>query len=469
MSKRINHQLPPLELWGLSANQFNELMIGGCSTVDLVRCYGSPLHAVNETRLKKTAQQFRKTFETIYPGTTSVHYAFKCNPISAVVQIIQDAGLKAEIMSDFELELALKLGFKGKDIIVNGPCKTRPFLENCIQAEVKFIVVDSIDELMLLEFCCKGMKRSVNVLLRINPDYIPTSMSRSSATGSRNGSVFGFDLKGGEVPSALYLLKENQNVKFQGYHFHIGTGITQPKDYKRAVTQLSKLFKSTQEAGFTIHYFDIGGGFASPTSRGMTTREMLFYEAFGKLPNAITRKEAASFSDFAQEISNILIKEFPRHRIPELILEPGRSITSSNQLLLLTTHYVKEQAGIGKWLITDGGIGTVCLPTYYEYHEILLCNDVTRPLTEKVTITGPGCFAGDIVYRNKLMPVVHTGEVIAIMDSGAYFSQLESSFSYPHPAIVLAKKGQHRLVRRRETFDQMICRDQPSYEKLEVY
>ncbi len=112
-----------------------------------------------------------------------------------------------------------------------------------------------------------------------------------------------------------------------------------------------------------------------------------------------------------------------------------------------------------KWLITDGGLGTVTLPTFYECHEVLLADDIRRPRTENVTIVGPVCFASDIVYRNIRMPEIRPGETIAIMDSGAYFIAQESSFGFPRPAVVGARRDGCRLVRRRETFADLTGRD----------
>jgi len=162
-----------------------------------------------------------------------------------------------------------------------------------------------------------------------------------------------------------------------------------------------------------------------------------------------------------------MVRYFSRDNLPELVYEPGRCIASQNQFLLLTVHRVKERPGVGKWLITDGGLGTSTLPTYYEHHEVLLCNDVTRPTTEKVTLIGPACFAGDIVYRNKWMPSVRPGEIVAIMDTGAYFTALESSFGFALPAIVAVEGGAFRLVRKRESSHDMASRDLRIYNKQE--
>ena len=162
--------LEPLD-WGFEVGPTGELMVNGCSTVRLAEEYGTPLHVINEDRLEKTASDFRKSVETRYPGEVSVHYAFKCNSVPAVVQTIRRAGLKAEVMSEFELDLAGRLGFMSEEIIVNGPCKTDDFLRHCVESKTRFTVADSIEELQSLGLITESMGREANVLLRINPDY----------------------------------------------------------------------------------------------------------------------------------------------------------------------------------------------------------------------------------------------------------------------------------------------------------
>ena len=154
-----------------------------------------------------------------------------------------------------------------------------------------------------------------------------------------------------------------------------------------------------------------------------------------------------------------MLRQFAGSALPELLFEPGRCIASAAQLLLLTVHRVKERPGAGRWLIADGGLSTVTLPTFYEYHEILLCNDVFRPAVSRATIIGPACFAGDVVYRNKRMPEIRPGEVIAVMDSGAYFTALESSFGFQRPPVVAVNGAVCKLVRTRETLEEMSGRD----------
>ena len=446
--------------WGLRADGRGALMIGNFRAVDLARRYGTPLHVVNDTRLEQNALHFRRAFAAAYPGRTSVHYAFKCNSVPAVIQTVRRAGLAAEVMSEFELDLALSLGYQGRDIVVNGPGKSASFLKKCLASGARLINVDSMSELELLHKTAEEEGQDARILLRINPDLVPRGMNSGTATGSRKGCAFGLDLKGGEAERALAALKDMTRIRFYGYHFHIGTGIREPKEYSRVLERLAPLIRLTRRSGLEIKAMDVGGGFASMTTRELTTREFLVYQGLGRLPSGLPAGPGATFEDFGREIAGALTKLFPEGEPPELLAEPGRCIASPNQILLLTIQHVKARPGVRTWIITDGGLGTVTMPTFYEYHEVFLADDVARPRTKKVTIVGPVCFASDIVYRQKPMPPVRSGEVIAIMDSGAYFTAQESTFGFPRPAVVAVNGARSRLVRRRETYEDMVGRDQ---------
>jgi len=445
--------------WGLETHPLGELSLHQHKLTEIAGEFGTPLYVLNKNRLEQTACEFIESAISNYSGKTSVHYALKCNSVPYVVQTLRDCGLKAEVMTPFELELALSLGFDPGNIIVNGPGKTNEFLLKCMSENVRLIIIDSAAELYELGGLLEHADKTVDVLLRINPDYIPPKMNKGSATGSRNNCAFGFDMKGGEVHSILNYLKDSVRINFRGYHFHIGTGIFDPKAYSNTVEKLAPLFSYTLAEGLKIDIIDVGGGFASQTSREFTSLEMLMYQAFDHLPEFKTTPENNYFENFFDEITSAIERIFDERALPEIIYEPGRCIVSSSQLLLLKVIRIKERVGTNKWLITDGGLGTITLPTFYEYHELLLCNSVIRPYDEIVTITGPCCFAGDIVYKNKSMPKVFENEILALMDTGAYFNTMESSFGFPKPAIVAVKGNEIKVIRKRESYNDMVSRD----------
>jgi diaminopimelate decarboxylase len=447
------------EDWGLRSAQSGELLIDNHSLVALAREYGTPLHVVHAARLHRTARRFMETARAAYPGKTSVHYAMKCNSVPGVVELIHRAGLNVEVTTEYELQLARHIGYAPEQIIVNGPGKNVEFLRSCLQENVRLIVVDSIEELDALDSIAGSERTSAGILLRVNPGYVPKGMNRGSATASRKGCAFGLDLKGGEVAHALELIPSRSRLRFCGFHMHIGTGIRTPDAYSGALRCLPHLLELSRNAGFGIEVLDLGGGIGSRTTRGMTTWEMALYEAFGIPPHNRSRHDMPDLESFFSGISKNVRETFSNDPLPELIFEPGRRIVSQNQFLLLTVQGVKRRPGINTWITADGGLSTVSMPTYYECHEVLLCNDVSRPLTQKVTLNGPACFAGDIIYKNKPMPFLQPGEVLAVMDSGAYFTALESSFGFPRPAIVAVDGSSVQLIRARETFEDMISRD----------
>jgi diaminopimelate decarboxylase len=239
-----------------------------------------------------------------------------------------------------------------------------------------------------------------------------------------------------------------------GLHAHIGSGIRHPEDYSRAFDRITPAFLLAQAAGLETRIFDFGGGFGVPTSKEFSTLEFLAYQGGVGCPSKASHPHLPAtcvhpFGSFAGEKDCRSL----------LYLEPWRAIASSAQVLLLTIGSIKDRPGVGKWVITDGGAGTCAFPLYYECHEVVLANNVAQPPVERVRLVGPVCFASNWIYRNKVMPVLKPGDVIAVMDSGAYFLALEANFGFPRTAVMMVADRQLRIARRRETFEEMAARD----------
>lgn len=449
--------IPDPRAWGLTIGGDNVLRAADVSLHEVARTHRTPVHVVDAGRLAASARDWAEAVRQSYEGPSSVHYAMKCNGVPGILRILKDSGLRIEVMSLVELNTARAIGYAGAEIIVNGPAKTDEFLAECLRERVRFIVIDSSDELERLDRLVRSMEFACDVLLRVNPDIVPSGLNAGSATGSRRGCAFGLDLKGGEIRKAFDQLRRTDRIRLGGFHAHIGTGIRSPLEYRPVVRILADLHHESRRSGFHPSVIDVGGGFASPTSREFTTLEMLGYQAFGRLPGP--GSISASPAEFVRTIAETVTGCFRGIPLPELIFEPGRSVTGPNQLLLLTVLGVKERPGVGRWIITDGGLGTVTMPTYYEYHEIFACHEPMRSRDKRVTILGPGCFAGDIVYRNKRMPSLANGDVIALMDTGAYFTALESNFGHGRPGIVAVHRGSVRTLRWREAYSDTVGRD----------
>jgi len=410
--------------------------------------------------LASQAQRIRHAFRSAYPGRVTVCYAMKANNTPGVVRLVLDQDLDPEVGTPYEWELARRLGRAPARIVVNGPSKGA-LLETAVDEGAGLIVVDGPQELTRLELLCRARGRTARVLLRINPNVVPKGMNRASATGSRSQSVFGFDAASGEVTAALVRLAHSRELEFRGLHCHVGTGIRRARDYERPLAIALKYTARARRLGLEPKVLDIGGGFGVSTSRELDTMEFLAYQAVGRLPKPPDPHRFPPIEDFAAAVATTVSRECERRGIdlPQLVVEPGRSVVSGAGVLLLRVGAVKPRDGVGTWVITDGAAGTVAFPLFYEYHEVFLCRAPAAPRTERYSIVGPVCFSADWVYRNKRMPPIEPGDVIAVCDAGAYFTVQESNFGFPRPAIVAAGNGRARMLRRRETFDDMVARD----------
>lgn len=451
--KQTKRILTP-EDFGLNTSHDGQLCLNGFRLSALAETFGTPLYVLDREMLMTNAGEFKSNAEKIFGNRSRVFYPFKCNAVPAFVCTVKEAGLGAEVMTEFELELALNCGYDPGNIIVNGPCKTGSFLLKCLEYGVQLIIIDSLSELRQLAGLLRSNSVQTDILLRVNPDYIPKGLNRSSATGSAN---CWFGMTESEILQALTVLKEAPCLHFKGLHFHIGTGIRDPKAFSQTIRSLNKLFGKVKSEGFDLKVLDVGGGFASMTTRELSSLEMAAGQALNSYELSFGRQHFYSYDNYFSEIENAVSDHFGTE-MPRMYFEPGRCIASRAQILLLKIHRVKERSGM-KWLMTDGGLGTMTLPTYYEYHEMFLCNGFKRLSRETVTITGPCCFASDLVYRNKTLPQASEGEVLALMDTGAYFNSLESSFNFCRPATVAVSGNECRVVRTRETFEEMTQRD----------
>ncbi|UCC49903.1 MAG: hypothetical protein JSV41_07060 [Gemmatimonadota bacterium] len=449
-----------VEDWGFEVSQGGALVIGGVRAEALAREFGTPLHVVDESGLRRRASRLRNAFESAYAGQVTAYYALKCNNTPGIVRMTLDEGLQPEVGTPYEWCLARRLGTEPGQIMINGPNKGE-LLRTAVLEGAGLIVVDGPQELDDVEALCRSTARRARILLRVNPNSVPKGMNRASATGSRKASVFGFDLVSGEVSDALKRIAGSPSLHFAGLHCHVGTGVRRTRDYQRPLEILVACAAEATRYGMTVEVINVGGGFGVPTSRELDTLEFLLYQGIGRLPKPPDPREFPSIEDFAALVSEAIQRDCERYglALPRLVVEPGRAIVSGAGVLLLGVGAVKQRPGVGTWVITDGAAGTVAFPLYYEYHEVFLCAAVHAPRSERYSLVGPVCFSADWIYRNKRMPPIVPGDVLAICDAGAYFTVQESNFGFPRPPIVAVRDGKATLLRRRETFDDMVSRD----------
>lgn len=436
----------PASLWGLEADPAGRLVWDGCRLDELAREFGTPLHVVSRKRLEDNYRTFRDAFSSRYPRV-DVGYSYKTNPLPGVIRALHDFGASAEVISHFELWLALQLGVPAQRIILNGPAKTPEALDLAVRHGVKLINIDGPAEIEQIDERAAHYGRRQRVGVRI-------------VTSVGWASQFGFRLADGAAMDAFRKVKACRHLEACGVHLHLGTGIRDAGIYFQAIREVLEFAARLRaELGVVIRYLDLGGGFGVPTVRPLSQLDTKFL-ANGFAVRAPRPKEAPRPADYAAGIVSLLEKHLPTgdDDRPEIILEPGRAVTSGAQCLLLRALSLKPGDEHSRFAIVDGG-KNVTMPLGYEYHELLVANRMTSAARDRYTVFGPLCHPGDIVVRNRDLPRLEVGDVLAVMDAGAYFIPNQMNFSNPRPAAVMITDGKAELIRVRESFEDVVRLD----------
>ena len=433
--------------WGATIGDSGNLVIGGVDVTDLARDYGTPLHVVNRSRLLADYERFESSFKNLYPKT-AIGYSYKTNPLPGVLKVLHDAGALAEVISHFELWLAIELGVPAQRIIFNGPGKTRDAIELAVNHGIGMINIDGLSEIDEIAQAARSVQRKQNVGVRVI-----TSVGWSSQ--------FGLSIASGSAMEAFRRIRRHEYLVPAGLHFHLGTGIRDVGIYLQAVREMLDFAQAVRsELGVQITELDLGGGFGVATVRPFTewdTRLVLN----GRPPGPVDVSAAALPHDYAREIVALLQKYYPASAdtAPTVIFEPGRAITSSSQCLVLRVLAVKDNQSGARNVILDGG-KNIAMPLGYEVHELLAVNGAADARDACYNFYGPLCHPGDLHFQSKAFRTLKAGDLVAIMDAGAYFIPNQMNFSHPRPPVVMVDDGRTSLLRQRESFDDVIRLDQ---------
>lgn len=437
--------LPP-EYWDLEVTPQGHLAIQGCDSVLLAERYGTPLYVVDRARLEKNYRGFIDSFRAHYPQV-EVGYSYKTNPLPGVLQTLHGLGASAEVISHFELWLALHLGVPPDRIIFNGPGKHPESLKLAVDKNIKLINIDGLAEIDIVAREARRLGRRQPVAVRLI-----TSVGWSSQ--------FGLSIRDGAAWAAFERIKSIPELTPCGLHIHLGTGLKDIATYQQAIRELLDFASALRERlGITMRYLDFGGGFGVPTVKPFSVLDVRLM-ANGLPPTALDPNAAPRLDAYSRSIASLVRHYYPDSlpERPTLIFEPGRAITSSAQSLLLQVLAIKPGVGSVPNVILDGG-KNITMPLGYEYHEILPASRMRAPRAVRHNLFGPLCHPGDVVANYRMLPELQPGDVLAVMDAGAYFVPNQMNFSNPRPAAVMVHDGKHRLIRDRETFEDVVARD----------
>lgn len=402
------------------------LEIGGCDAVKLAKEFGTPLYVLDEETIRNRSRTYVHSFRK-YHQNTEIAYACKALCVTGLLKIIASEGLGLDVSSGGEIFTALRAGCDLKKAYFHGNNKTKEELEFALKNGVGRIVVDHQEELENLEEVARKIKRSANILLRINPG-IEAHTHEYIKTGTLDSK---FGVPQNEIEKTVKAAKSKKLINFKGFHAHIGSQIVDARPFVDEVKLLLGLAKK-----YGMEEINIGGGVG------------IAYLGFDDAPE---------ISSFARDVCAVLKND----KNIKLTLEPGRSIVGTAGVTLYTIGAVKDIPGIRKYIFIDGGMADNPRPILYQAkYDARIANKADQKPAEKVTVAGRFCESGDILIKDISLPKVEVGDILAVFSTGAYNYSMASNYNrVGRPAMVLVKKGKAKLILKRESYEDLSRHD----------
>lgn len=422
-------------------NDAGHLEIGGCDVTELKAEYGTPLYIMDEQLVRRRCREYMEAFAASGLGF-QVAYASKAFSVMAMCRLVDEEGLSLDVVSDGELYTALQAGFPAERIHFHGNNKTQDEIEMAIDAGIGCFVVDNLVELSLLQAVAARKEVVVKILLRVTPGVEAHAHHAYAATGQTD-SKFGFDIGNGSAFEAVRKASDKANLQLLGVHSHIGSQIFETEGFQLAVERIADFTRKVkEELAVEFPVVNLGGGFGIRYVEGDTPLEVSEYVA------AITNAVKTHFAGIGDSL-------------PQIWVEPGRSIVGDAGTTLYTVGTNKEIPGVRKYVAVDGGMTDNPRPALYESkYEALLANRATEANEEKVSIAGKCCESGDMLIWDVDLPKVESGDLLAVACTGAYNYSMASNYNrIRRPAVVFVQNGQSDLVVRRESYKDIIAND----------
>lgn len=431
--------------WGLTPEAGRGLCLHGLSLHELLGRWGSPLHVVDVARLRSNAARFQAV-PAGCAGGVEPFYSYKTNPIPGVLSRLHGYGLGAEVISPHELWLARRLGVPPERIVYNGPSKTDASIREALRLGIQLLNVNHLEELPQVMRAAAETGRRPRVGLRVS-------------TGEGWSAQFG-------IPVAQALDGYRQalasgSLEVVGLHAHRGGMIRDEAELLRFVDGvLAFEARLHGELGLSLEVLNFGGSLATPTVAGLDARRARLNRTF--LTN-VPPPDADAALDIDRYLALLVgrveahFRQAGRPR-PRLFVEPGRAMTGDTQMLVCSVLGTKAADGL-TFAILDAGIN-LAEAARNEYHQVHAVNRFGEPAGDVYTLVGPICSPGDTLYPAIRLPRLAAGDSLVILDAGAYFVPFATSFSFPQPAIIAVEEGAATLLRRAESFEDLVACDE---------
>ncbi|MBC1729487.1 diaminopimelate decarboxylase [Listeria seeligeri] len=425
----------------VNVNAEGHLEIGGVDTLKLAEKYGTPLYVYDVALIRDRARGFKKTFEEL-GVKAQVAYASKAFSAVAIYQLMAEEGLSLDVVSGGELYTAIKAGFPAERIHFHGNNKSVEEIHMALDYGIGCFVIDNYYEISLLEDILIERNEKASVLIRVTPgieahthDYILTG---------QDDSKFGFGLTNGQAEAAIkQVLHASAAFDLIGLHCHIGSQIFETTGFKLAARRImDKLVEWHQTLGFDSKVLNLGGGFGVRYTAEDEPLE----------PSEYVRQIMEEVRDVAN--TNDIA-------IPEIWIEPGRSLVGEAGTTLYKVGSRKEVPGIRNYVAVDGGMSDNIRPALYDAHyDAVLAANPEKVPEETVAIAGKCCESGDMLIWDLPLPKSDAGEILAVFCTGAYGYAMASNYNrIPRPPVVFVEDGMDKLVVARETYENLVQND----------
>ena len=421
-------------------NGKGHLTIGGCDVVELAAEFGTPLYVFDEATLRRACAEYRNEFSLVYPNSLVI-YAAKAFLNRALAKVINEEGLGLDVVSGGELSIARSVDFPMEKVYLHGNNKLQDEVELAVSCGIGRIVIDNIQEISAINDAARNAGITQDVLLRITPG-IDAHTHRHVATGIVD-SKFGLPVASGQAKEAAVTAMSASNLSLIGLHVHLGSLIFSAEPYREAIKVVFRFAAGLREGhGIEMQEFSPGGGFAIQYTRDAPAPDAAHF--------------ANAIAEAVQSRSTELGIQPPR-----LILEPGRAIVGRSGVAVYRTGAIKDIPSVRRYISVDGGMADNIRPALYgSRYEALIANKATVDATERVSIAGKYCESGDILASDVQLPRVDAGDIVVIPVAGAYSLPLASNYNASlKPAIVMVKDGKARIIRRRESYDDLLQHD----------
>lgn len=412
-------------------------IFAGMDTVELAKRYGTPLYVMSEDKIRARLKEIKNSFLGRYENTRAF-YASKAFLTKEMARIIKDEGIGMDVVSGGELFTAMEVDFPMEDIIFHGNNKSLEELEMAIKNQVGRIIVDHIGELDLIQALAREHKKKVKILFRISPG-ISIDTHKYIQTGQVD-SKFGIPLNDKAIDKAMTKALGAEEIELLGFHFHIGSQLLNPKNHLEGIDVLIDLMKRVKEDyGFITKELNTGGGYG------------IYYT---------DEEERKPLKYFVDPIMDEIEDQCKKHDLerPLIMIEPGRWVAGEAGITLYTLGAIKEIPGVRTYVSIDGGMPDNPRPSLYEAdYKGIVINKVNEEAKETVTIAGKCCESGDILIWDLKTPRIETGDMLAVLSTGAYNYSMASNYNkIPRPAVIMIRDGKERVIVKRETYEDIL-------------